>query len=79
MADMMTFPNTFEEFIKDNSWEDNTGAYNCELIKVEDVLKAWKYYTNNIKNINQNLNNIDECLRMINNNLWDIEETIDEI
>ena len=79
MADMMTFPDKFEDFIKKNSWEDNTGAYNCELIKVEDVLNAWDHYTNNIKNINSNINNIYDCLTMIQNNLYDIEEEVDEI
>lgn len=79
MADKMTFPNTFKEFIKENSWEDNTGAYNCELIKVEDVLNAWEHYTDNIKQIYQNISNIYDCLKMAENNLYDIEEEIDEI
>ena len=79
MANMKTFPSTFEEFIQENNWEDNTGAYNCKLIEVEDILNAWEYYTDKLKEINQNLNYIYYCLKIIKNNLYDIEEEVDAI
>ena len=75
MADKIKFPPTFEEFIQENSWEDNTGAYNCKLIKVEDIFNAWKYYK--LKEINQNIDNMYSCLRIIENNFIDIEEEVD--
>ena len=72
---MSNYSDSFIQFIKENSWEDNTGAYNCELIKVEDVLNAWNHYTDYI---NQDINNISNCIDMINNNLYDIEDVITE-
>ena len=72
---MNNYFDSFIQFIKENSWEDNTGAYNCELIKVEDVLNAWNHYTDYI---NQDINNISNCIDMINNNLYDIEDVITE-
>ena len=81
MADMMTFPPTFEEFIDEYSFKDKEEIYTNgdELIPSYRVMQAWDHYTRNIKDINQNLNNIYDCMKMIENNLYDIEEEIDEI
>ena len=81
MADMMDFPPTFEEFIDKYSFKDKEEIYTngSELIPSFRVMQAWDHYTSNMKEINQNINNIYDCLRMIENNLYDIEEEIDEI
>ena len=78
---MMTFPPTFEEFIDEYSFKDKEEIYTngSELIPSFRVMQAWDHYTRNIKDINQNLNNIYDCMKMIENNLYDIEEEIDEI
>ena len=68
------YPDTFKDFIEKNSWEDNTGAYNCKLIKVKDALDAWEHYT---CSINSSINNIYECISMITRNVEDIEEIIE--
>ena len=54
MADMMTFPNTFEEFIKQYEFKDKDEIYTngAELIPSFRVMQAWEHYTNNIKDIN---------------------------
>lgn len=81
MADMMTFPDKFEDFIHEYEFIDNEEVYTngAELIPSFRVMQAWDHYTNNIKNINSNINNIYDCLTMIQNNLYDIEEEVDEI
>lgn len=81
MADMMNFPSTFEEFIKQYEFKDKEEVYTngAELIPSFRVMQAWEHYTSNIKRINQNLNNIYDCLRMIENNLIDIEEEVDTV
>ena len=81
MADMMTFPNTFEEFIKQYEFKDKDEIYTngAELIPSFRVMQAWEHYTNNIKDINLNINNIYDCLTMIQNNLYDIEEEVDAV
>lgn len=81
MPDMMNFPPTFEEFIKEYEFIDKEEIYTnkAELIPSFRVMQAWEYYTDNIKSINQNIDNIFECLRTIENNIIDIEETVDEI
>ena len=45
MADMMTFPNKFEEFIHDYEFIDD-GVYTngCELIQSFRVMQAWEHY-----------------------------------
>jgi len=81
MEDMMDFPPTFEEFIDKYSFKDEEEIYTNgdELIPSYRVMQAWDHYTRNIKDINQNLNNIYDCMKIIENNLYDIEEEIDEI
>ena len=71
---MKTYYEDFDKFIEENSFEDNTGAYNYKLIKVNDIKNFWKHYTNNI---NTSLSNIYECLNMIQRNLEDIEDTVE--
>ena len=76
MADMMSFPNTFEEFIHEYEFKDKEEIYTNggELIQSFRVMQAWEHYTDCI---NANLNNIYNCLNMITDNLYDIEETIE--
>ncbi len=47
MADMMTFPPTFEEFIKEYEFIDEEGIYTnkAELIPSFRVMQAWNHYT----------------------------------
>lgn len=42
---MKTYYEDFNKFIEENSFEDNTGAYNCKLIEVNDIKNFWKHYT----------------------------------
>lgn len=76
MADMMTFPNTFEEFIKQYEFKDKDEIYTngAELIPSFRVMQAWEHYTSNA---NYALDNIRDCIRIIDNNLYDIEEAIE--
>ena len=78
MADMMTFPKTFEEFINEYEFTDSEEIYTngAELIPSFRVMQAWEHYSDNIKN---KLNNIHACLKMIKNNLIDIEEEINDV
>ena len=75
MADMMTFPNTFEEFVKKYEFIDKEGIYTnkAELIPSFRVMQAWEHY---VSNINSALDNIRECIGIIDNNLYDIEDVI---
>lgn len=63
----------FDEFLEENSFEDNTGAYNCKLIKVDDIKSFWKHYKSRI---GSNISNIYDCLSMITRNIEDIEEIV---
>lgn len=76
MADMMTFPNTFEEFIHEYEFIDEEGIYTnkAELIPSFRVKQAWEHYTSNASNA---LDNIRDCIRIIDNNLYDIEDAIE--
>ena len=71
---MKTYYKYFDEFIEENSFEDNTGAYNCKLIKVDDIKNFWEYYQNYISS---NIFNISDCILMITRNIEDIEDTLD--
>lgn len=73
---MMTFPDTFEEFIKEYEFKDKEEIYTngVELIPSFRVMQAWEYYTSNI---NCALDNIRDCIRMVENNLNDIEDAIE--
>lgn len=83
MADRMSFPNTFKEFIHEYEFKDEEEVYTngAELIPSFRVIQAWEHYTSKIRDIDirQSLNNIYDCVTMIQNNLYDIEEGIDEI
>lgn len=81
MADMMDFPPTFKEFIDKYSFKDKEEIYTNgdELIPSYRVMQAWDHYTRNIKRIYESLNNIYNATEIINNNLYIIEEEIDEI
>lgn len=61
----------FDEFLEKNSFEDNTGAYDCKLIKVDDIKSFWEDYKNHIRS---SISNIYDCLSMITRNIEDIEE-----
>ena len=76
MADMMNFPPTFEEFIKEYEFIDEEEVYTnkVELIPSFRVMQAWEHYTSNASNA---LDNIRDCIRIIDNNLYDIEEAIE--
>ena len=76
MADKMTFPPTFKEFIKENSFKDKEEIYTngAELISVFRVEQAWDHYTAQAINA---LDNIRECIRIVDNNLYDIEDAIE--
>jgi len=76
MADMMTFPDTFEEFIKEYEFKDKEEIYTngAELIPSFRVMQAWEHYTSNV---NCALDNIRDCIRIIENNLNDIEDAIE--
>ena len=75
MADMMTFPNTFEKFIKQYEFKDKEEVYTngAELIPSFRVMQAWEHYTNRIQN---NVNDIDKAISLINHTLSNIEEAI---
>ena len=77
MTDMMqTFPRTFMEFIKEYSFKDEEEIYTngIDLIPVFRVEQAWDHYTSNAANA---LDNIRECIRIVDNNLYDIEDAIE--
>ena len=76
MADKMTFPPTFKEFIKEYSFKDKEEIYTngAELISVFRVEQAWDHYTAQAINA---LDNIRECIRIVDNNLYDIEDAIE--
>ena len=46
MADMMTFPNKFEDFIHEYEFDDVQWAYTngSELIQSFRVMQAWEHY-----------------------------------
>lgn len=75
MADMQTFPNTFMEFIKSYTFKDDAEIYTngAELVPFFRVEQAWDHYTADAANA---LDNIRECIRIIDNNLYDIEDAI---
>ena len=76
MADKMTFPNTFEEFIKQYSFKDKEEIYTngAELIPIFRVEQAWDHYTSRVLNA---LDNIRDCITMVENNLNNIEDAIE--
>lgn len=75
MADQMTFPQTFMGFIKEYSFKDKEEIYTngSDLIPVFRVEQAWEHYTADAANA---LDNIRDCIRIVDNNLYDIEDTI---
>lgn len=75
MADKTTFPRTFMEFIKEYSFKDKEEIYTDgdDLISVFRVEQAWEHYTADAANA---LDNIRECIRIIDNNLYDIEDAV---
>lgn len=76
MADLMTFPRTFMEFIKEYSFNDKEEIYTngADLIPVFRVEQGWEHYTADAANA---LDNIRECIRIVDNNLYDIEDAIE--
>lgn len=76
MADMMTFPPTFKEFIKEYSFKDKENIYTngVELIPVFRIEQAWDHYTTQVLNA---LDNIRDCITIVENNLSDIEDAIE--
>ena len=75
MADQMTFPGYFMDFIKDYSFNDKEKIYTngLDLIPIYRVEQAWDHYSSQIENA---INNIRECNQIIQNNLYDIEDII---
>ena len=51
MAHMMTFPDKFEDFIKEYEFIDTEETYTngSELIQSFRVMQAWEYYMNKFK------------------------------
>ena len=76
MADMMTFPPTFKDFIKEYSFKDKEKIYTngIELIPVFRIEQAWDHYTTQVTNASDN---IRDCIKIIENNLDDIEDAIE--
>ncbi len=76
MADMMTFPPTFKDFIKEYSFKDKENIYTngIELIPVFRVEQAWDHYTTQVLNA---LDNIRDCITIVENNLNNIEDAIE--
>lgn len=76
MGEMMSFPETFKEFIDEYSFKDKEEIYTngSDLIPVFRVEQAWNYYTNQITLA---LDNIRQCYQIIENNLYDIEDAIE--
>ena len=76
MADMMTFPPTFKDFIKEYNFKDKEKIYTngIELIPAFRVEQAWDHYTTQVMNA---LDNIRDCIKIIENNLNDIEDAIE--
>ena len=72
----MTFPRTFMEFIKEYSFNDKEKIYTngADLIPVFRVEQGWEHYTADAANA---LDNIRECIRIVDNNLYDIEDAIE--
>ena len=95
MADMMTFPNTFEEFIKQYEFKDEDEVYTngAELIPSFRVMQAWEHYIEPLKKIQTEITNIvniinmtedsisdlSTCIDAIQNNIYNIEDEMDEI
>lgn len=81
MTDRMEFPPTFEEFIKEYELKDNEDIYtiNSKLIPSFRVMQAWEHYTNNLRNIDYNINNIYNCLAKIEDNLSNIAYEVESI
>lgn len=52
MADMMTFPDNFEEFVKEYEFVDEESIYTnkAELIPSFRVMQAWDYYMDKFRN-----------------------------
>lgn len=75
MADSMTFPDNFMDFIKEYSFKDKEEIYTngADLISVFRVKQAWDHYSSQIENA---VNNIQECYQIIQNNIYDIEDII---
>ena len=73
---MMSFPETFKEFIDEYSFKDKEEIYTngSDLIPVFRVEQAWNHYTNQITLA---LDNIRQCYQIIENNLYDIEDAIE--
>ena len=67
----MEMENSFKEYIENNSFQDEEGI---KLITVAKVIKAWEHFTGNI---NYNIDNIRECVTIITNNLYDLEDAFE--
>ena len=75
MADMMIFPDYFMDFIKEYSFNDEKEIYTngADLISVFRVEQAWDHYRFQIQNA---IDNIQECNQIIQNNLYDLEDIV---
>lgn len=71
MADQMTFPDSFMDFIREYAFNDKEKIYTngSDLISVFRVEQAWDHYNSQIKNA---IENIKECYEIIYNNISDI-------
>ena len=67
----MEMANSFKEYVENNSFENEEGI---KLITVAKVIKAWEHFTGDIK---YNINDIRECVTIITNNLYDLEDVFE--
>lgn len=75
MADQMTFPDNFMDFIREYAFNDKEKIYTngSDLISVFRVEQAWDHYNSCIKTA---IDNIYRCNQIIKNNLYDLEDII---
>ena len=89
MADQMIFPDNFMDFIKEYSFNDKEHIYTngVDLIPVFRVEQAWDHYISLVQSAIDNIRDytfltqsaidiIRECNRIIENNLYDINDII---
>ena len=81
MADMITFPNTFEEFIHQYEFKDKDEIYTngAELIPSFRVMQAWEHYTESFKKIQTEITNIVNIINMAEDSIFDLSTHIDMI
>lgn len=81
MADMMNFPPTFEEFIKQYEFKDEKEIYTngAELIPSFRVMQAWEHYTESFRKIQTEITNMANIINMTEDTIFDLSTYIDTI